>query len=163
MRFSPTKNLYEPFLSPWLAARPAQLNLPDLVTRIILGEKYEWDWLREEKSVMKRPGLMFRRPGHMPGYHILGVCVVFVGTSRQNKKVASKRVYRLTVCSIPFSIGTFVFLFHTCIVPRWEPDYHIVRIRQLDGDASLLTRWGRSGPFKLFKRPFPAVLTILTH
>jgi len=44
---------------------------------------------------MKRPGLMFQRPGHMPGYHILGVCVVFVGTSRQNKKVASKLVCRL--------------------------------------------------------------------
>jgi len=78
---------------------------------------------------MKRRGLIFQRQGHMPGYHILGVCVVFVGTSRQNKKVATKRVYRLTLCSIPFPIGTFVFLSPTCVVPRWEQDYHILRTR----------------------------------
>ena len=43
----PTKNLYEPFLSPLFATRASQLNLPDLVTRKILGENYEWDLLGE--------------------------------------------------------------------------------------------------------------------
>jgi hypothetical protein len=78
---------------------------------------------------MRRPGLMFQRPDHVPGYHILGVCVVFVGTSRQNKKVASIRVCRLTLCSNPFPVGKFEFVFYSRIVARWEQDYHVVWTR----------------------------------
>jgi len=50
------------------------------------------------------------------------------------------------------------------VVARTRPQCYVIRTLPVLSvpEHSPLTHWGRSGSFKLFKRPFPGFLTILT-